>query len=123
MWRITPREGVKFHDGAPFNADAVAKPIGRLKNEALTCRDRTKIKGIALTTAVVDDHTIDITADPGQVLMPTMLSFIAVASPNRPNDAMSRAPIGTGPMKFVKWDTAGISVAPYAEYCGRNRRG
>ena len=65
-WRITLREGVKFHDGAQFNAHSVAIAIERLKNEALTCRDRTKIKGIILTTAVIDGHTIDITADPAQ---------------------------------------------------------
>lgn len=117
-WRVTLRDGVTFHDGAPFNADAVAKAVERLKNEALTCRDRTKIKGITLTTAVVDDRTIDITASPAQVLMPTMLSFIAVPSPNTPADAMSRAPIGTGPVKFVKWDSAGITMARNDDYWG-----
>lgn len=117
-WRVTLREGVTFHDGAAFNAEAVAGSIARLQSEAIACRDRTKIRGITLTTAVVDDKTIDITADPPQVLMPTLLSFIGVGSPNTPADQLSRAPVGTGPMKFVNWDSAGITVAQSGSYWG-----
>lgn len=117
-WRVTLRDGVTFHDGAPFTAEAVAKAIDRLESEAIACRDRTKIRGIDLTTAVVDDRTIDITANPPQVLMPTLLSFIGVGSPGTPADALSRAPVGTGPMTFVSWDSAGISVAANEGYWG-----
>ena len=42
-WRVTLREGVTFHDGAAFNAQAVVKAIDRLESEAIACRDRTKI--------------------------------------------------------------------------------
>ena len=117
-WRVTLRDGVTFHDGAAFNAEAVVKAIDRLESEAIACRDRTKIRGIDLSTAVVDDLTIDITANPPQVLMPTLLSFIGVGSPNTAVDELSRAPIGTGPMSFVSWDADGISVAANAAYWG-----
>lgn len=117
-WRVTLREGVSFHDGAAFDAAAVVTAIDRLQSEAIACRDRTKIRGIELTTAVVDDLTLDITANPPQVLMPTLLSFIGVGSPNTPADALSRAPIGTGPMTFVSWDSAGIAVTANGAYWG-----
>lgn len=117
-WRVTLRPGVTFHDGAPLDAGAVVKAIERLKNEALTCRDRTKIRGVELKTAVVDELTLDITANPPQVLMPTLLSFIGVASPNTPMDQMSRAPIGTGPMAFKSWDASGITLKRYDGYWG-----
>jgi peptide/nickel transport system substrate-binding protein len=117
-WRVTLRDGVTFHDGAAFNADAVVKAIDRLESEAIACRDRTKIRGIDLTTAVVDDLTIDITANPPQVLMPTLLSFIGVGSPNTAVDALSRAPVGTGPMGFVSWDADGITVVASESYWG-----
>lgn len=117
-WRVTLREGVTFHDGAPLTAQAVAQAIERLQSEAIACRDRTKIRGINLTTAVVDDLTIDITADPAQVLMPTLLSFIGVGSPNTPADQLSRAPVGSGPMQFASWDPAGITVTRNENYWG-----
>ena len=34
-WRVTLREGVTFHDGAPLTADAVVEAISAISNEAL----------------------------------------------------------------------------------------
>jgi len=117
-WRVKLREGVTFHDGAVFDADAVVKAIDRLKNTALTCRDRTKIPKIELTSKPVDAYTIDITANPPQVLMPTLFSFIAIPSPNTPFDQMSRKPIGTGPYSFEAWDSAGMTLKRNDKYWG-----
>lgn len=117
-WRISLREGVTFHDGAPFNADSVSFAIDRLTSDAIACRDRTKIASVELTTTIVDDHTIDIHAEPAQILMPTLLSFIGAVSPNTPIDQVSRAPVGTGPFKFESWDAEGIAVTRNADYWG-----
>ena len=112
------REGVKFHDGADFNADAVVKAVERLQNPKLTCRDRTKIPKAQLTAKAVDASTVEITATPAQVLMPTLLSFIAVPSPNTPAEQMSRKPIGTGPFAFQGWDSNGIVLKRNDAYWG-----
>lgn len=117
-WRITLAPDVTFHDGEPMNAAAVIRSIERLGSEALTCRDRTKIAGIELTATAVDDLTIDLHADPAQVLMPVLLSFIGVVSPNTPMDQLSRSPVGTGPYAFVSWDADGVKVARNAAYWG-----
>jgi len=117
-WRISLREGVTFHDGAPFNAEAVEFAIKRLTSDAIACRDRTKIANVELTTTVVDGHTLDIHTEPAQVLMPTLLSFIGAVSPNTPVDAVSRAPVGTGPYAFTSWDADGIAVTRNADYWG-----
>jgi len=66
-WRFTLREGVKFHDGADLNADAVIYAIQRTMDETLDCEVRTKFFGnIALTPTAVDDLTVDIATVPCQ---------------------------------------------------------
>jgi peptide/nickel transport system substrate-binding protein len=44
-WRLKLREGVKFHDGAAFNADAVVYSINRTMDTTLTCMVRNKYFG------------------------------------------------------------------------------
>ena len=57
--------------------------------------------GIKLTTKVVDEQTINITADPAQPIMPLLASTITVVPSETPMDKFVDTPIGTGP--FV-WD-------------------
>ncbi|RDE07681.1 ABC transporter substrate-binding protein [Pelagibacterium lacus] len=117
-YRVSLREGVTFHDGTPFDAEAVAFSIERLQSQEISCLDRTKIAGIEITTDIIDEHTIEIGAAPAQVLMPTLFSFIGVVSPNTPTDALSRSPVGTGPFAFEAWNADGVHVARYDGYWG-----
>ena len=50
------REGVTFHDGEPFNAQAVAANIDRSQNFELS-RRKSEVKSIE-STEVIDDYTI-----------------------------------------------------------------
>lgn len=119
VWRVKLRENVSFHDGTPFDAAAVAAAVERLQKPELTCRDRTKIPRVTLTSEVIDPSTIDIKAEPAQPLMPTFLSFIAVPAPNASPDAITRAPVGTGPYRFVDWRPGqGIDVERFDGYWG-----
>ena len=44
-WRFELRKGVKFHDGAPFNAETASKAISRTMDSKLDCETRTKSFG------------------------------------------------------------------------------
>jgi peptide/nickel transport system substrate-binding protein len=118
-WRISLREGVSFHDGKPFNADAVVKAITRMQSTGVTCLDRTKIANVKLTATAIDHKTVDIHADPAQVLMPVFLSFMGITGPDTSPTELSRAPVGTGPFQFVSWDGDGVKLKRNDNYWGK----
>ena len=52
-WRITLRQGVTFHDGTPFNAEAVKYTMDRIASNG------GGVMGLgADSTAIVDDYTV-----------------------------------------------------------------
>lgn len=109
-WRFKLREGVKFHDGEPFNAETLAYSINRTLDPSIDCEIRIKyFGGMEVTPEPVDDYTIDIkTAEPAPIL-PTMMGTMTVVSPNTPMGERTRDPIGTGPYKFDSW-TVGQNI-------------
>jgi len=119
-WRFTLREGVKFHDGADLNADAVVYAIQRTMDETLDCEVRTKFFGnITLTPTVVDDLTIDIATDSPVPILPTMMGTFTIVSPNTPMGEPTREPVGTGPYTFENWAPGeNITLARNDDYWG-----
>ena len=109
-WRFRLRPGVRFHNGEPFDADAVKFSFDRVLDPAFKAPYISRISAIR-SVEVVDPGTIDFkTARP----FPTMLfslyegSFASMIVPPRyvkekGPDALSVAPVGTGPYRFVEW--------------------
>ncbi len=114
-WRFKLRQGVKFHDGAPFNAETAAKAIHRTMDTSiksgnargtggLDCETRTKSFGdLKIVGKAVDAYTLEITANKAVPILPTRMGVVSLSSPNTPNDKLVLHPIGTGPYKFEKW--------------------
>src|SRR5687767_4913892 len=119
-WRFKLQEGITFHDGEPFNAEAAKTAIERTLDERIDCEIRIKFfGGMEVTPVVVDEHTLDIkTAEPAPIL-PTMMGTMTMTSPNTVVGERTRDPIGTGPYRFVSW-TPGTSVVleRFADYWG-----
>ena len=100
------RKGVRFHDGAPFNAKAVKVSFDRIMTEKL--KAISKISGYFKSAEIIDDNTVKI-----HVLGPPSVALIAfsifgyIESPmaieKYDRKDLSRRPIGTGPFKFVEW--------------------
>ncbi len=71
VWRFTLREGVKFHDGAEFNADDVVFSINRTRTPTSAMKE-------LLTSVVdvqkVDDFTVDLITDGPNPLLPVNLT-------------------------------------------------
>ncbi|MBT6276710.1 MAG: peptide ABC transporter substrate-binding protein, partial [Chromatiales bacterium] len=103
-WRFELRKGVKFHDGADFDAAAAVYAIERTMDKSMDCETRTKFfGGIKLTASATGSHVLEIKTEKPVPIMPVMAGTIAVVSPNTPKGKATRTPIGTGPYKFVSW--------------------
>jgi peptide/nickel transport system substrate-binding protein len=123
-WTVSPdglqytfklRKGVKFHDGTPFNADAVKFAFERQINPEHPFNKLGKYPfagfnfGTLKTVEVVDDHTVQFVMKEPRASFLTILAGAAatIVSPTAvrkwgadyPNH-----PAGTGPFRFVSWD-------------------
>ncbi len=103
-WRFHLREGVQFHDGSPFNAEAAKYSIDRSMNENIACQIREKFfSDRSLEVTVVDDMTIDIATDIDDPILPLLLSAHVMHPLSVPLDENVRVGGGTGPYRFVDW--------------------
>jgi peptide/nickel transport system substrate-binding protein len=98
IWTFHLRKGIKFHDGTPFNADAVVYSYGERGYV-------TKVKTLQLEKVEpIDEYTVRFTCVK-PIPLPTYLTHIAwpVVSPSS-IDAQGNfiQPIGTGPFKLEK---------------------
>lgn len=109
-WTFTLREGVTFHDGEAFDAEAAAHSIDRAINGKLGCDVEGYIFGDQdLGLEAVDATTLKVTTETPDPILPLKLSFIEVVSPTTPSDEKQREPAGTGPYSIADWQ-AGTSI-------------
>jgi peptide/nickel transport system substrate-binding protein len=119
-WRFALREGVTFSDGTTFGAEDVAHSIARTTGDAIVCEIGAKFfGGMEITTEIVDEHTIDITADPAQPILPLLMSTMTVVPSETPMDSFVDTPIGTGPYTFDEYNVGqNIKLSVRDDYWG-----
>lgn len=97
-WEIQLKKNVVFHDGTPFNADAVVFSINRVLDPSNSrCSEYSFIKDIRKT----GEYTVVIeTTEPYAPLIASLTDpLMSMVSPNIVNAAST--PVGTGPYAFV----------------------
>jgi peptide/nickel transport system substrate-binding protein len=111
-WTFKLREGVRFHDGTPFNAQAVKENFDRQKDPANKCRCAFYISAIHDVQAP-DELTAVYNLNDPAVNLPAVMavqnSNFVVQSPTAwktKGDDYNRNPVGTGPYILKSW-TAG----------------
>ncbi|SEN54398.1 peptide/nickel transport system substrate-binding protein [Paracoccus alcaliphilus] len=101
-WRFHLRQGVTFSDGTTFDANDVKHSFDRAMDPSITCEVPRYFGGMTVSAEVVDEHTIDFSADPEQPILPLLLTLIAIVPEETPIEFV-RDPIGTGPYALSEW--------------------
>ncbi|MBA3275076.1 MAG: ABC transporter substrate-binding protein [Chloroflexia bacterium] len=112
-WRIVLRQDVTFHDGTPFNAEAVKYTMDRI------AANGGGVMSIGEeSTVIVDDYTVEIT--------PTVVNMRMMEQIGHPNNSIlppglnpAESRIGTGPFREVEYVAADhYTIEANADYWG-----
>ncbi len=104
-WQFKLRKGVVFHNGEPFNAEAVRFTIERVLDPNQKSPNRANIAEIA-KVEVLDDFTVNlVTRQPYAALLNRLIDFPIMPpkyTAEKGNAAVALRPVGTGPFRFVE---------------------
>ncbi len=139
-WEISPdgltytfklRQGVKFHDGTDFNADAVKFNIDRQLPPKVDgdMPYASFTFGTVKDVVVVDPYTVKInltqknTAFLANLAMSMAAPIVSPKALTDGNNSVMENPVGTGPYKFVKWNKAeNVVLIRNDEYWGEKAK-
>jgi peptide/nickel transport system substrate-binding protein len=112
VWTLTPRQGITFHDGTPFDGEAIRANLQDHKDSSLT---QVALKNIERVEASPDRATAIVTMTESWSAFPIHLTSQLgyMASPTWLADTKTGAapetePVGTGPFVFESYQ-AGVS--------------
>ena len=114
-WIFELRQGVKFHDGSDFDADAVIFSLDRALNDKSSAFDRlgrgSMIASLWPLVAYrkLDPYKVELQTKGVDTVMPSLLNRFPIASPanfekvGKDWQAYRKSPSGTGPWKMKAW--------------------
>lgn len=107
-WTFTLRSGVKFTDGTPLDAQAVAANIAQIQNPKTGSSTGYLALGAVRSTTVLSPHRIrfNLTRPDSALLESLTQPWLAIESAKalqRPQAVNCAHPVGTGPFKVTSW--------------------
>ncbi|NYE06457.1 peptide/nickel transport system substrate-binding protein [Bacillus niacini] len=116
------RADVKFHDGTPFNAEAVKFSFDRIIDPKTKSGNALSLLRPYVSSEVLEEYTIKINlATPSTAFLSNLsqnqLGIVSPTAVEKYGDQFGKNPVGTGPFKFVNWtENADIQVEKNSDY-------
>ena len=105
-WTLELRKGVLFHDGTPFDAQAVVESFNRLLDPGRGLAGASRVRTIVKRVTADGPDTVVFTLRSSYAAFPRVLAVTPIVSPLADRGGqLSRRATGTGPYKFVEWKT------------------
>ena len=136
-WEFVLREGVKFHDGSDFKAEAVKASFDRLLDPDIAS-PRLFLFSMLEEVIVVDEYTVQfVTQFPfaplpahlahngGAIISPAAIEadYAEMAAGNEAGTFLAQNPVGTGFFKLESWDPgAQLKLVRNEDYWGDNAK-
>lgn len=126
-WEFKLQVGVKFHDGAPFNAEAVKTNFDRILDPATASPQAGKLEMIK-EIKVIDETTVQFKlkypyAPLLSILVSNEGSIISPKAIKENSDKLGQNPVGTGPFVFKSWKPGEeIALSKNKDYWGISLR-
>ncbi len=125
-WELTLRQGVKFQNGEPFNAQAVKFFYDTMNDPAVISPSKTNHTWVQ-RVEIIDDYKVRLITRVPYPILPAQLALAHMMPPGYVKqvglDGYRKKPIGTGPFKFVEHipDTRIVLQANDEWWGGRQR--
>jgi glutathione transport system substrate-binding protein len=106
VWTFKLRPGVTFHDGTPFNAEAVVHSFVRFLDPKRGLAAAGRISAVLASAKAIDDMTVEFTLKAPYAGFLTLLTTNTAKIVSEKADEggkLETIPVGTGAYKFVEW--------------------
>jgi peptide/nickel transport system substrate-binding protein len=119
-WEVKLRSGIKFHNGEPFNADAVVYSIKRIIDPKFNSEQMSFFNTIKSAEKINDLTVKIITVGPDPILFSRIYWMKMVPPEHSKNPKFAETPVGTGPYRFMGWNRGqNILLEANANYWGK----
>ncbi|MDG2243172.1 MAG: ABC transporter substrate-binding protein [Rhodospirillaceae bacterium] len=118
-WHLNLRQDVMFHNGEPFNADAVINTVSYLTSEAGKREALSRLLNSVSGVRALDAYTVEITTHYPNLMLPAELGIIRVVAPKYWQEVSPEAfalhPVGTASYKVDRWGPAKIELSAFED--------
>lgn len=113
-YTFTLKEGVSFHDGTPFDAEAVVANFAYITNKTTQSKISLSLIGSCITATAVSKYVVQVSCSSSYAPLLAQLGepYLGMQSPKAIKDYgpdLGLHPVGTGPFSFVSYQ-AGQSL-------------
>jgi len=118
-WEVSLRDNIAFHNGEPFDADAVVFSVERIIDPEFNSEQTSYFETVS-GARKVDEGTVHITTSGPDPILPARLYWMKMVPPGAAReDGFAEAPVGTGPYRFEAWDRGtAIRLSANPDYWG-----